>query len=178
MGAARGILCCSCIDAKSTTHQRCSCCMFTGALATWKRFTREFAADGIVTTTTAAERARAWMPATNDANEGALGEFRVAKRKWPNLTLAQYNSRKMYARNNTGKYILQSFNTSEKYAFLRKSAREWNQRESEGKHLEKQGIADQELGNVNRTRRQEKKKKRDAAKALLNAKLNALEPIL
>jgi len=84
----------------------------------------------------------------------------------------------MYARNNTGKYILQSFDTSEKYAFLRKSAWEWNQRESEGKHLEKQGIADQELGNVNRTRRQEKKKKRDAAKALLNAKLNALEPIL
>ncbi|KIM74390.1 hypothetical protein PILCRDRAFT_92576 [Piloderma croceum F 1598] len=118
---------------------------FKGTLATWECFTPEFAADGIVTTATVAERAKAWMPTTNDANEGALGDFRVAKCKWPNLTLAQYNSHKMYARNNTGKYILQSFDTPEKYAFLHKSAREWNQRESEGKHLEKQGMADQEL---------------------------------
>jgi hypothetical protein len=114
---------------------------FKGALATWECFTPEFAA----------EHAKAWIPTTNDAHEGALGDFRVAKRKWPNLTLAQYNSCKMYARNKTGKYILQLFNTPEKYAFLHKSAQEWNQRESEGKHLEKQGIADQELGNANKT---------------------------
>ena len=151
---------------------------FTGALATWKRFTREFAADGIVTTTTAAECARAWMPATNDANEGALGEYRVAKRRWPNLTLAQYNSRKMYAKNNTGAYIIQAFDTPEKYAFLRKAAREWNKRESEQKRLEKQGFVDQELGNTDKTRRVEKKKKRDNAKALLDARLGALKPNL
>jgi hypothetical protein len=95
-----------------------------GALTTWECFTPEFSADGIVTTATTAECAKARMPTTNDANKDAFGEFRVAKRKWPNLTLVQYNSRKMYARNNTGKYILQSFNTSEKYAFLRKSAQE------------------------------------------------------
>ena len=87
---------------------------FTSALATWKCFTPEFAADGIVTTATAAECARAWMPTTNDANEGALGEYRVAKHKWPNLTLAQYNSCKMYAKNNTGAYIIQAFDTTEK----------------------------------------------------------------
>lgn len=151
---------------------------FKGALGTWERFTPEFAADGIVTTATAAERARAWMPTTNDSNEGALGDYRVAKRKWPNLTIAQYNSRKMYARNNTGLYIIQMFDTPEKYAFLRKGAREWNQRESERKWLEKQGIADQELGNANKTRRQEKKKKKDDAKALLKARLGALKPNL
>jgi len=35
-------------------------------------------ADGIVTSATATECARAWMSTTNDANEGALGEYRVA----------------------------------------------------------------------------------------------------
>ena len=87
---------------------------FTSALATCKHFTPEFAADGIVTTATAAERARAWMPTTNDVNEGALGEYQVTKHKWPNLTLAQYNSCKMYAKNNTGAYIIQAFDTTEK----------------------------------------------------------------
>jgi len=141
---------------------------FTGALATWEHFTLEFAADGIVTSATATECARAWMSTTNDANEGALGEYRVAKCKWPNLTLAQYNSCKMYAKNNTGAYIIQAFNTPEKYAFLHKATHKWNTRDSvwdsEQKHLEKQGSADQELGNPNKTKRAEKKKKRDDAK--------------
>jgi len=75
---------------------------YIGALGTWKHFTPEFAADGIVTTVTAAEHVRAWMPTTNDANEGSLGDFQVTKCKWPIPTLAQYNSHKIYAKNNTG----------------------------------------------------------------------------
>jgi hypothetical protein len=114
------------------------------------------------------------MPATNDANEGALGEYWVAKCRWPNLTLAQYNSHKMYVKNNTGAYIIQAFDTPKKYAFLHKAACEWNKWESEQKHLEKQAFVDQELGNTNKTR-VEKKKKRNNAKALLDARLGALK---
>ncbi|KAJ7450654.1 hypothetical protein B0H11DRAFT_2330808, partial [Mycena galericulata] len=40
----------------------------------------------------ATERQLAWMPSTNDANEGALGAYRVAVRGKPSLTLHQYNA--------------------------------------------------------------------------------------
>jgi hypothetical protein len=43
--------------------------------------------------------------------------------------------------------------------------------------LEKQGFADQELGNANKTRKAERKK-RDGVKALLDARLGALKPNL
>jgi len=43
--------------------------------------------------------------------------------------------------------------------------------------LEKQGFANQELGNADKTKRAEKKK-RDNAKALLDARLGALKPNL
>ncbi len=52
---------------------------FEGALDTWEWFTSEYAEDGIIVLSSAAEKAKAWMPTTNDANEGALGEFRVWK---------------------------------------------------------------------------------------------------
>jgi hypothetical protein len=53
------------------------------------------AADGLVANSTAAEQANAWMPTTNDVNEGAFGDLRVCKRKAPSMTLLQFNSHKM-----------------------------------------------------------------------------------
>jgi hypothetical protein len=49
---------------------------FTGADETWTRFTSEFAPGGLIDAATTEERDLAWMPATNDENEGALGSFR------------------------------------------------------------------------------------------------------
>ncbi|KAF8872932.1 hypothetical protein CPB84DRAFT_1854232 [Gymnopilus junonius] len=46
-----------------------------GALETWERFTSEFAPRGLIDEATMEERELAWMPATNDENEGALGSF-------------------------------------------------------------------------------------------------------
>ncbi|KAJ7888777.1 hypothetical protein B0H13DRAFT_2341836 [Mycena leptocephala] len=46
---------------------------FRGALTTWIRFSAEFAPGGIIDLLTATERQLAWMPSTNDANEGCLG---------------------------------------------------------------------------------------------------------
>jgi len=48
---------------------------FKGAEETWKQFTSEFAPDGLIDQSTAEEKELAWMPATNDINEGALGAF-------------------------------------------------------------------------------------------------------
>jgi hypothetical protein len=48
---------------------------FEGAAETWKHFTSEFAPGGLIDEATVEERELAWMPATNDENEGALGSF-------------------------------------------------------------------------------------------------------
>jgi hypothetical protein len=37
----------------------------------------EFAPDGLIDQSTAEEKELAWMPATNNVNEGALGAFYI-----------------------------------------------------------------------------------------------------
>ncbi|KAF8957951.1 hypothetical protein BDZ97DRAFT_1924091 [Flammula alnicola] len=69
---------------------------FAGTLATWLRFTDEFAPGGLIDTCTAEELAQAWMLTTNDTNEGALGAFRVEIEKTPRLTAHQYNAQAMF----------------------------------------------------------------------------------
>ncbi|KAK0421689.1 hypothetical protein EV421DRAFT_1894230 [Armillaria borealis] len=63
-----------------------------GCLVTWIRFTSEFKAGGMIDGLTAEEREAAWMPATNDVNEGALGTLRITMRRKPCLTLHQFNN--------------------------------------------------------------------------------------
>ena len=53
---------------------------FKDALETWKRFTSEFDAGGLVDQATDAEKFLAWMSPTNDANEGILGAYRIFMR--------------------------------------------------------------------------------------------------
>jgi len=50
---------------------------FKGAEETWKWFASKFAPDGVIDQLTAEEKELAWMPATNDTNEGALGAFHI-----------------------------------------------------------------------------------------------------
>ncbi len=69
---------------------------FKGAAETWKCFTSEFAPGGLIDEATAEERELAWMPATNDENEGALGSFRHLMRNQPQLTLLNHNALVMF----------------------------------------------------------------------------------
>ena len=48
---------------------------FQAALETWEWFTSEFAPGEAIDQATTEERELAWLPATNDENEGALGSF-------------------------------------------------------------------------------------------------------
>jgi hypothetical protein len=48
---------------------------FRGALTTWERFTSEFSVQGVIDLATCAEKEKAWMPPTNDVNEGTLGSY-------------------------------------------------------------------------------------------------------
>jgi hypothetical protein len=95
---------------------------FKGALATWKRFTSEFEEGGLIDLATAKEREQAWMPPTNDVNEGALGALRSYLRKNPNSTMHQYNALAMFKFNDTAKFVHQEF-MPEDHAYVRQEAR-------------------------------------------------------
>jgi hypothetical protein len=97
---------------------------FTGADETWTRFTSEFAPNGLIDGATTEERDLAWMPATNDENEGALGSFRKLIRQQPQLTMQAYNGLTMFFRNNTQLFMEAKFTTEEDHKFLHKLARE------------------------------------------------------
>ena len=97
---------------------------FTGADETWTRFTSEFAPGGLIDAATTEERDLAWMPATNDENEGALGSFCKLIRQQPQLTMQGYNRLTMFFRNNTQLFMEAKFTTDEDYKFLHKLARE------------------------------------------------------
>ncbi|KAL5483219.1 hypothetical protein ACEPAI_8449 [Sanghuangporus weigelae] len=94
-----------------------------GALQTWERFSAEFNDDGTIAALTEGERQLAWMPATNDANEGALGSYRVFARKNPNGSIKLFNSLFRYKRNETESFIQKRLTDREHHRFLMKRAR-------------------------------------------------------
>ncbi|KAF8804757.1 hypothetical protein BYT27DRAFT_7234587 [Phlegmacium glaucopus] len=105
----------------------------TGALVTWKRFTSEFAPGGLIDEATQEERDLAWMPSTDDINEGALGSFRVLMRRQPQLTLLQYNAQTMFFQNNTRAFMNEMFSDTT-HQYIRAVSRERDASEKE--HLE------------------------------------------
>jgi hypothetical protein len=93
-----------------------------GALVTWERFTAEFAPGGLIDEASADEKHLAWMPATNDVNEGALGAYRVAIRGKPSLTLHQYNAMAMFRHNDTQAFMDAVF-TRDDHLYVMREAR-------------------------------------------------------
>jgi hypothetical protein len=90
---------------------------FKGAGVTWKRFTTEFAPGGVISLTSAEDWKKAWMPPTNDVNEGALGSYRVFIRKKPKTSMHMYNAIAQYAQNQTEAFMQQHFTEAE-HAFI------------------------------------------------------------
>ncbi|KAH6880315.1 hypothetical protein BKA70DRAFT_1126587 [Coprinopsis sp. MPI-PUGE-AT-0042] len=97
-----------------------------GSQTTWIRFSSEFAPGGTVDTTTASERDLAWMPATNDVNEGALGGYRVHMRDKPSTSLLQFNAQAVAKKNNTVAFMAAVFNDDD-FEYIRKVARRWDE---------------------------------------------------
>ena len=67
----------------------------SGALKTWKRFTKELGPGSKISMLTPEERYLAFRRPTNDLNEGSLGLLRLMYRSFPNITLRSLNSRLM-----------------------------------------------------------------------------------
>ena len=95
-----------------------------GAAETWKRFTSELAPGGLIDEATVEKKDLAWMPPTNDVNEGALGSFRVLMRRQPQLTVLQYNAQAMFFHNNTQAFMDTKLTELEDQQFIHKLARE------------------------------------------------------
>ncbi|KAG2337689.1 hypothetical protein BDR05DRAFT_1004857 [Suillus weaverae] len=93
-----------------------------GALETWERFTEEFAAGGLIASSSAEERQLAAMPTTNDANEGMLGMWRRHSRDKPSLTVGHFSNQAAFARNETQDFMNALF-VDEDHAHIRKEAR-------------------------------------------------------
>ncbi|CUA69936.1 hypothetical protein RSOLAG22IIIB_08779 [Rhizoctonia solani] len=96
---------------------------FRGALQTWERFTSEFETDGLVAQATEKQRESAWIPATNDISEGALGQCRQMLRHAPTMTDNQRNARTMWSHNNTYDWAKETL-TNKDEAYIRKEARQ------------------------------------------------------
>ncbi|KZP09963.1 hypothetical protein FIBSPDRAFT_900103 [Athelia psychrophila] len=86
---------------------------FRGSLQAWCRFTTEFTPGGLIDEATEIEKDLAWLPPTNDLNEGILGSFRQFMCFNPSTTLLMFNSRTMFERNNTQTFIDAKFDTED-----------------------------------------------------------------
>ncbi|THU99324.1 hypothetical protein K435DRAFT_818559 [Dendrothele bispora CBS 962.96] len=148
---------------------------FRGSLATWIRFSAEFAPGGLIDQSTPDERLLAWMPTTNDANEGRLGHYRVTMRKKPTLSLHQYNAEAMYSTNDTLAFMNALFE-EEDHAFIMKVAREEDAKGLEAKRRAEQVEFRRRVVEMNKEKEEAKRLPIPAKSKLtkVNSKLEAL----
>lgn len=131
-----------------------------GALQTWVRFTEEFSAGGQLSNLTPEQSQRAFMPPTNDANEGALGTWRVWTRRFPRLTLHRFNALNTNRSNKTEAYMDQNF-TAEQHTWARAEARRIDsskKEEARKAQLVAAAIHEAEKNQATQKRREEKQK--------------------
>jgi hypothetical protein len=115
-----------------------------------------------------AERRRAYMQPTNDANEGGLGEKRVTTRHAPNMTLESHNARVMYRKNNTGAFIRKTFHLTDR-KYLRRKAQEIDSSGQAKLHHEVEAAAYKETVERKRKAVTERKAAQDAKRAKIDA---------
>lgn len=93
---------------------------FERALDTWERFTSEFAIGGI-DLASPAEKELAFMPSTNNVNEGALGSWRRFTRENPSSTIGHFNALATFARNDTQNFMDNHFESEDHQHLLREA---------------------------------------------------------
>ncbi|GBE90031.1 hypothetical protein SCP_1800530 [Sparassis crispa] len=93
--------------------------MFSGAAKGWVQFTTEFTVGGPFDSLTSAERALVFIPSTNNANEGALGSWRVHARSRPSSTASTFSSQARSEHNNTEEFIVKCCNEDDQGYVMR-----------------------------------------------------------
>jgi hypothetical protein len=165
--------------AQDTTKYPHLCSLFVafleGALETLIRFCREFAANGVIAHTSPETRKLARMNTTNDANEGALGTLRVSMRRAPRMSLAHFNARLKYKKNQTGMYMKTALGPNAR-KYLRKKARINDAAGAEKKRRLAQVKYDNWVVHRNRETDAKRKKRREASSAKLAAVVPRVTP--
>jgi hypothetical protein len=146
---------------------------FEGALDKWKRFSSEFAPGSTIATASSEKHAQAFMRATNDKNEGALGSFQVQTRYRPSMTLPQHNAHAMYKKNGIKSYMCTL--TPAQCKWIHKKTHSLDSSGQEKKRRQAQAKADKITSDQNRKRKQLLQAKKDAAKAKREAVVPRLD---
>ena len=146
---------------------------FEGVLDKWKQFSSEFAPGSTIATASSEKCAQAFMRATNDKNEGALGLFQLQTRHRPSMTLPQHNARAMYKKNGTKSYMCTLTPAQRKW--IQKKTRSLDSSGQEKKRRQAQAKADKITSDQNRKRKQSFQAKKDAAKAKIEAVVPRLD---
>ncbi|EPQ51558.1 hypothetical protein GLOTRDRAFT_96296 [Gloeophyllum trabeum ATCC 11539] len=122
----------------------------SGALETWNRFTSEFK-SGEIDKATEEDRALAWMPATNDHNEGALGSL-------PALPPKQAQCRAAFLQF-TSDTFMDKMLVHEDFDFIRREACKLESRGLEKQHRQAQVDHEHMLEDPRRRKEAEKRRK-------------------
>jgi hypothetical protein len=139
-----------------------------GALETWIRFSAEFAPSGLIDEATEEEKRLAWMPSTNDHNEGALGSYRVYMRAKPSTTIQQYNAQAVYKRNQVGLFMENMLTEEEDHLYLMRRAREMDASGMEAKRKAAQVEFETRRAAINLEKDNERKQKQAETAARLS----------
>lgn len=95
-----------------------------GVRETFKRFGDEFEKGGAAQSATADERESAWMPGTNDVNEGALGRIvRIQRRNKPTQSLHQNVAQAKFAYNGTDLFMEENFDDEDDKFIMQENRR-------------------------------------------------------
>ncbi|KAJ7908522.1 hypothetical protein B0H13DRAFT_1617392 [Mycena leptocephala] len=136
-----------------------------GAVVTWERFSEDVLGREL----TAAQKRAARMPATNDANEGFLGQVvRVGKRRAPNATLDYLNAKAQYKANGTAEFILDELATPAGQSFLMEVARRIGTEGREKKRKVIQADSDKKKVADHRAKQKASREKKIAELKLIN----------
>lgn len=115
-----------------------------GALETWGRFTQDLMPGDIPLSLSPEETMKSFAPPTNDANEGALGTWRVWSRQFPSLTVHRFNAIQANRMNQTEDYMQSNF-TPDLYSWIRQEARRIDtSKREQGRKLELVTAAEEE----------------------------------
>ncbi|KAF8800835.1 hypothetical protein BYT27DRAFT_7116520, partial [Phlegmacium glaucopus] len=132
---------------------------------------------GLIDEATTEEKELAWMPATNDVNEGALGSFRHLMRYQPQLTLLNHNALAMFFRNNTQAFMAAKFTEAVDYQHLHKLGREKGDEKQRRKEIVEHSDRRQAEKTARKEKREQKAKEtadRIAATGIILDKVKAL----
>ena len=142
--------------------------LLTGALESWENFTEEFTTGGDIDLAADSELEDAWMPATNDVNEGALGALRKMLRENPNMSLHLVEAFQKFKRNDTQSFMDFCFQAVDHRWLMR-----------EARHIDSLGLSkiraanqlahDRQVEELTREKLKEKARKEAALKARLDA---------